>query len=60
MPYDQGGAEATAAIMALVGDEPPEWVALPALAVTRQNVIEAYEAVWHAKAPGELREALKE
>ena len=59
LPYDQGGAEATAAIMALVGDEPPEWVALPALAVTRQNVIEAYEAVWHAKAPGELREALK-
>ncbi|HVA85875.1 MAG TPA: substrate-binding domain-containing protein, partial [Candidatus Saccharimonadales bacterium] len=33
-PYDQGVAEATATIMALVGDEPPPWVALPALSVT--------------------------
>ena len=38
LPYDQGVAEATAAIMALVGEEPPTWIALPALAVTRRNV----------------------
>jgi ribose transport system substrate-binding protein len=54
-PYDQGVAEATAAIMALVGDKPPPWVALPALSVTRRNVLEAYAAVWHSPPSAELR-----
>ncbi len=58
LPYDQGAAEATVTIMALVGEEPPPWVALPALAVTRSNVLEAYEAVWHLPPPEELRQAL--
>lgn len=57
MPYDLGVAEATATVMALVGAEPPPWVALPALSVTRANVLDAYEAVWHRRAPAELREA---
>jgi ribose transport system substrate-binding protein len=56
-PYDQGMAEALVAIMALVGDEPPPWVALAGLSVTRDNVIEAYETVWHAPAPPPLRRA---
>jgi ribose transport system substrate-binding protein len=55
MPYDLGVAEATATIMALVGAEPPPWVALPALSVTRRNVVEAYETVWHQAAPAALR-----
>lgn len=59
-PYDQGVAEATAAIMALGGDEPPAWVALPPLAVTRENLLEGYEAVWHEPAPEALRRALLE
>jgi ribose transport system substrate-binding protein len=54
-PYDLGVAEATAAIMALVGDEPPPWVVLPGFAVTQANVIAAYESVWHAEAPEEVR-----
>ena len=54
-PYDQGVAEALVAIMALVGDEPPPWIALPGLSVTRANVLEAYETVWHVRPPGELR-----
>ena len=57
MPYDLGVAEATATIMALVGAEPPPWVALPALSVTRRNVVEAYETVWHQPAPADLRAA---
>ncbi|MDA8202423.1 MAG: substrate-binding domain-containing protein [Chloroflexi bacterium] len=58
-PYDQGVAEAIATILALVGDEPPPWVALPALSVTRRNVIAAYEAVWHASPPLDLIAAAK-
>jgi ribose transport system substrate-binding protein len=58
LPFDQGEAEAMAAIIALAGDEPPAWIALPALAVTRDNVIDAYQAVWHEPAPPSLREAL--
>ena len=54
LPYDQGVAEATAAIMALVGEQPPPWIALPAMPVTRSNVVAAYEAIWHRKAPDEL------
>jgi ribose transport system substrate-binding protein len=54
LPFDQGVAEATAAIMALAGDEPPPWIALPAMAVTRQNVVEAYRTVWHEAPPGDL------
>jgi ribose transport system substrate-binding protein len=55
-PYDQGVAEATATVMALLGDEPPPWVALPALSVTRRNVLKAYEAVWHSSPSARLRE----
>ena len=50
-PYDQGTAAAIATLQALVGREPPLWVALPGIAVTRRNVIEAYQIVWHAPAP---------
>lgn len=56
-PYDQGEAEATAAILALLGRELPPWVALPAMTVTELNVIDAYQAVWHAPAPPELIKA---
>ncbi|HSW42221.1 MAG TPA: substrate-binding domain-containing protein [Patescibacteria group bacterium] len=57
MPYDLGAAEATATIMALVGAEPPPWVALPALSITRENVLDAYRAVWHRPPPAGLRRA---
>jgi ribose transport system substrate-binding protein len=59
-PYDQGVAVATATIMSLLGREPPPWVALPGLPVTRSNVVEAYQVVWHAPAPPKLIEARRE
>ncbi len=59
MPYDLGVAEATATILALVGAETPPWVAIPALSVTRENVLDAYEAVWHQPAPADLRAAFE-
>lgn len=56
-PFDLGVVVATATIASLVGHQPPPWVALPALAVTRKNVVEAYQVVWHAPAPSALIKA---
>lgn len=56
-PYDQGVAVATATVMALIGNQPPPWVALPGLAVTASDVVESYQIVWHAPAPAELIKA---
>ena len=53
-PYDQGVAEALAAVKALLRSTPPAWVAVPALRVTRENVLEAFERVWHVPPPDEL------
>ena len=56
-PYDQGAAAALAALLNLVGRQPPPWIATPGLAVTRNDVAEAYRLVWHAPAPPGLLEA---
>ena len=58
-PYDQGVAAAMAALQALVGRDPPAWVALPGIKVTRDNVVEAYQSVWHAPAPRSLLSELQ-
>ena len=57
-PFDLGVAEATATIMALVDEEPPPWIVIPALSVNRANVRKSYETVWHAPAPPTLLRAL--
>jgi ribose transport system substrate-binding protein len=56
-PYDQGAAAAIATLLSLVGGHPPAWIAATGLAVTRENVVEAYQVVWHAPAPFVLLEA---
>ncbi len=53
-PYDQGMAAAAAAMLALLGKQPPPWIALPGLAVTARNVVASYQSVWHSAAPTEL------
>jgi ribose transport system substrate-binding protein len=58
-PFDQGVAEGLAAILALCGEEPPPWVALPGLSVTRRNVVDAYQRVWHVAPPREIRDAVR-
>jgi hypothetical protein len=58
-PYDQGAAAATATLMALLGQQPLPWIALPGLAVTPENVVEAYQVVWHSPAPPALMKARK-
>jgi ribose transport system substrate-binding protein len=53
-PFDQGIAASAAAILGLLGREPPPWIALPGLAVTADNVVETYQVVWRAPAPADL------
>jgi ribose transport system substrate-binding protein len=56
LPYDQGVAEAILAAYALLGREAPAFVAVPAKPVTFDNLLEAYEIVYHQPAPAWLRE----
>ena len=53
-PYDQGKAVGLATIGTLLGRPVPPWVVLPGLPVTPENVVEAYQMVWHAAAPQNL------
>jgi len=59
LPYDQGQAEATLAAYALLGKDCPPYVAVPALPVVKDNILEAYRQVYHKDAPDWLVEAAK-
>ncbi len=48
-PFDQGVTEATLAGYALLGKEAPAFVALPALPVTKDNLLEAWETVYRSE-----------
>ena len=56
-PFDQGVTEALLAGYGLLGKEAPPYVALPALPVTRDNVLEAWTEVYHQDPPPALQEA---
>ncbi len=56
-PFDQGVTEAILAGYGLLGKEAPPFVALPALPVTRENVLEAWQEVYHQDPPAALQEA---
>lgn len=58
-PYDQGVAEAILVGYALLGKETPAYVALPALPVTHDNVLQAYEEVYHKAPPAAIKDAYK-
>lgn len=59
LPYDQGAAEATLAAYSLLGKQAPEYVAVPALSVTKDNILDAYKKVYHKDPPEALKKALK-
>lgn len=54
-PFDQGVTEAILAGYGLLGKEAPAYVALPALPVTRDNLLEAWRLVYHQDPPPELQ-----
>jgi ribose transport system substrate-binding protein len=58
-PYDQATTEALLAGYGLLGKQAPAYVALPALPVTRENLLEAWKEVYHADAPDSVKKSLK-
>jgi ribose transport system substrate-binding protein len=59
-PFDQGVTEAKLAGYGLLGKEAPAYVALPALPVTHDNVLEAWTEVYHQDPPAALKDAYVE
>ncbi|MGH3518288.1 MAG: substrate-binding domain-containing protein [Haloechinothrix sp.] len=59
-PFDQGVTEARLAAYDLLGKQAPPYVALSALAVSHDNVLEAWEQVYHQPAPDFLTKSFKE
>jgi ribose transport system substrate-binding protein len=57
-PFDQGVTEALLAGYGLLGKEAPPYVALPALPVEKANLLEAWQAVYHADAPANVTESM--
>jgi ribose transport system substrate-binding protein len=53
-PFEQGEIAATAVIVALTGNAAPPWIVLPGLAVSAENVAEAYKHVGGAPGSSEL------
>jgi ribose transport system substrate-binding protein len=60
LPYDQGVTEALLAGFGLLGKPAPAYVALPALPVTRQNLLDAWRTVYHTDAPASIQDSMKQ
>lgn len=58
-PFDQGVNEATLAAYGLLGKTAPQYVALPALAVSHANVLQAWKDVYHVDAPADIQSSFK-
>ncbi len=59
-PFDQGVTEARLGALALLGEETPPYVALPALPVEHDNVLDAWEQVYHTDPPQDLVDSMKD
>lgn len=53
-PFLQGIAAAQTVILCLLGRPVPAWIALPGIGVTRDNVVESFQAIWRQPAPREV------
>jgi len=56
-PYQNGRAEAFAAMRAMIGKDNPAYVAVPGYAVTRKNIVEGYKAILGEDAPNQIKTA---
>jgi ribose transport system substrate-binding protein len=57
VPFDQGVTEARLGAGALIGKKAPAYVALSALPVDHDNVLEAWKQVYHQDAPKDLQDS---
>ena len=57
-PFDQGVAEAILAGYGLLGKEAPDFVALPALPVSKENLLEAWKTVYRAEASDNIKDSM--
>jgi ribose transport system substrate-binding protein len=58
-PYDQGVTEALLAGYGLLGKPAPAYVALPALPVTRENLLDAWKSIYHSEVPASIIKAME-
>jgi ribose transport system substrate-binding protein len=56
--YDQGVTEALLAGYGLLGKEAPPYVASPALPTTKQNLLEAWQTVYHAPPTAKITKSM--
>ena len=56
-PYEQGVTEARLGALALLGEKTPPYVALNALPVDHENVLEAWKQVYNEDAPADLQKS---
>ncbi|MEH7169446.1 substrate-binding domain-containing protein, partial [Priestia megaterium] len=59
LPYQQGVAEAILAGYGLLGKQAPPYVAVPSLKVMKENVIDAWQLVYHEDAPDIIQSVAK-
>ncbi|WP_241158414.1 substrate-binding domain-containing protein [Cohnella candidum] len=59
LPYDQGTAEAILAGYALLGKQTSSYYAVPALPVTKENILDAWKTVYGSDAPSSIQDAAK-
>lgn len=58
LPYQQGVAEAILAGYALIDKEAPSYVAVPALRVTRDNVLDSWQLAYNESAPSMIQDMI--
>jgi ribose transport system substrate-binding protein len=57
LPFDQGVTEARLAALSLLGVQTPPYVALSALPVDHDNVLDAWKSVYHSDPPADLADS---
>jgi ribose transport system substrate-binding protein len=60
LPFDQGVTEARLAALSMLGEEVPAYVALSSLPVDHDNVLEAWEKVYHSAPPASVADAYED
>lgn len=58
-PFAQGIAVAQITILSLLGHYTPNWLTLPGISVSKENVVKSFQTIWREPAPEEVTSALR-